>query len=96
MMLIGFVWIFVAMGASLISKMFVPGRWEDSGPAAFMTAGMGSFLAGTIAVLAVDGPNGYGPPLAQSTFGLTASILGGVVGFLAYVYDARRQVNVVS
>lgn len=95
MLLIGFIWCFVGMAAAILAKMFVPGRWEDSGPAAMMAASMGSFLAGSIAVLAVDGPNGFGPPLAEATVGITASIIGGVIGFAAYVMDARKQLQAI-
>jgi hypothetical protein len=91
MLLIGFVWCLVGMGAAVLAKFFVPGRWEDSGPAAMMAASLGSFLTGSIAVLSVDGINGFGPPLAESAVGLVASIIGGVLGFGAYVVDLRKQ-----
>jgi hypothetical protein len=91
MLLIGFVWIFVGMAALVLAKPLAPGRWEDTGPAAMMTACLGSFLGGSMGVLAVEGPNGYGPPTSAATLGRVLSIVGGVIGFGAYVVDARRQ-----
>ena len=91
MLLIGFVWVFVGMAALLLAKPLAPGRWEDSGPAAMMTACLGSFLAGSMAVFATEGPNGYGPPDSHAILGVVASIVGGAIGFGVYVVDARRQ-----
>jgi hypothetical protein len=92
MLLIGFVWVFVGLAALVLAKPFSPGRWEDSGPAAMMAACMGAFLAGSVVVLAMEGPNGFGPPsIAGSWPGVVASILGGVIGFGVYVADSRRQ-----
>ena len=93
MLLIGFVWVFVGMAALLLAKPLVPGRWEDSGPAAMMTACLGSFLAGSIGVFAEKGPNGYGPPDSTAYLGVVLSVIGGVIGFAVYVVDARRQAH---
>jgi hypothetical protein len=92
MLLIGFVWIFIGLAALVLAKPLAPGRWEDTGPAAMMTACLGAYLAGSIAVLAEEGPNGYGPPAISGTMlGIVVSIIGGVIGFGVYVADARRQ-----
>lgn len=91
MLLIGFVWVFIGMAALVLAKPLAPGRWEDSGPAAMMAACLGSYLAGSIGVLAIEGPDGYGPPTSASTLGIVLSVVGGVIGFGAYVADARRQ-----
>ena len=91
MLLIGFVWVFVGMAALVVAKPLVPGRWEDSGPAAMMTACLGSFLAGSIGVFAEVGPHGYGPSDSHAILGVVLSIIGGVIGFAVYVVDARRQ-----
>ena len=92
MLLIGFVWVFVGLAALVLAKPFAPGRWEDTGPAAMMTACMGAFLTGSIAVLVTEGPNGFGPPaFAGTMLGVVASILGGVAGFGGYIADTRRQ-----
>jgi hypothetical protein len=91
MLLIGFVWVFVGMAALVLAKPLVPGRWEDSGPAAMMTASLGSFLGGSIGVFALEGPNGYGPAASTATLGVVLSIIGGVIGLAVYVVDARRQ-----
>lgn len=93
MLLIGFFWIFIGLAALVLAKPLAPGRWEDTGPAAMFTACTGAYLAGSIAVLAVDGPNGYGPPTAETTIGILASLIGGVIGFGAYIADARRRVH---
>ena len=95
MLLIGFVWVFVGLTALVLAKPFIPGRWEDSGPAAMMAACMGAFLAGSVVVLAMEGPNGYGPPTIAGTMpGVVASVVGGLIGFGVYVADARRQARV--
>ena len=92
MLLIGFVWIFIGLAALVLAKPLAPGRWEDTGPAAMMTACLGAYLAGSIAVLATEGPNGYGPPsISGTTLGILTSIVGGVIGFGAYIADSRRQ-----
>lgn len=92
MLLIGFIWVFVGLAALVLAGPFVPGRWEDSGPAAMMAACMGAFLAGSVVVLAMEGPNGYGPPSIAGTMpGALASVVGGVIGFAVYAADSRRQ-----
>jgi len=92
MLLIGFVWIFIGLAALVLAKPLAPGRWEDTGPAAMMAACTVGYLSGSLAVLATEGPNGYGPPaIAGTMLGIVASVVGGAVGFGAYVADARRQ-----
>jgi hypothetical protein len=95
MLLIGFVWIFLGMAALFLAKPLVPGTWEDTGPAACMTTCLGAYLCGSIAVLAMEGPNAYGPPTIAGTGpGILASVVGGAVGFAVYIYDARRRIEV--
>jgi hypothetical protein len=94
MLLIGFFWVFIGLAALVLAKPFIPGRWEDSGPAAMMAACLGAFLAGSIVVLTIEGPNGFGPPTGGSITGVIASILGGAIGFTVYAVDARRQARV--
>jgi hypothetical protein len=92
MLLIGFVWIFIGLAALLVAKPLSPGKWEDMGPAAMMTSCLGAFLAGSIVILTMEGPNGYGPPSISGTaIGIIASLVGGMIGFGVYVADARRQ-----
>ncbi len=92
MLLIGFVWIFLGIAAMFLSKVLARGPWEDTGPAAVMTTCLGAYLCGSITVLAMEGPNGFGPPTIAGTGpGILASVIGGVIGFGAYVADARRQ-----
>ena len=95
MLLIGFMGVFVGLAALLLAKPLVPGQWEDSGPAAMMAACLGSYLCGSIVVLAMEGPNGFGPPTIAGTMpGVLASVIGGLIGFAVYVADARRQAQV--
>jgi uncharacterized membrane protein YeaQ/YmgE (transglycosylase-associated protein family) len=96
MLLIGFIWVFVGMAAAMLARPLVGGRWEDSGPAAMMTASMGAFVGGSLAVLMVDGPNGFGPPLAEATVGIIGSLVGGAIGFFGYIFDAKRAATAVS
>jgi len=92
MLLIGFFWIFLGIAAMFLAKPLAPGAWEDHGPAATMTTCLGAYLAGSITVLAMEGPNGFGPPTIAGTGpGILASIIGGVIGFVVYIADARRQ-----
>jgi hypothetical protein len=94
MLLIGFVWIFLGMAALFLAKPLAPGTWENTGPAAMMTTCLGAYLCGSITVLAMEGPNGFGPPTIVGTGpAILASIVGGVIGFGAYMADARRQAN---
>lgn len=96
MLLIGFVWIFVGMAALVLAKPLAPGRWEDTGPAAMMTASAGSFLGGMIGVLMIEGPDGYGPPTSAALLGTITSVVGGVIGFGVYIVDARRHARTTA
>jgi uncharacterized membrane protein YeaQ/YmgE (transglycosylase-associated protein family) len=91
MLLIGFVWCLVGVLAGIVSKSFVPGRWEDSGPVAMLVASAGSFLGGTSVIFVMEGRDGYGPPTINGTMmGLIGSLVGAVVAFGIYATDARR------
>lgn len=91
MLLIGFSWVLIGTVAGVVAKLLIPGRWEDAGPVAMMTATLGAFLGGGVAVLAVEGPRGYGPPtMAGWELGLIGSLIGGAIGFAVYAVDARR------
>ena len=91
MLLIGFMWVFIGLAALLLAKPLAPGRWEDSGPAAMMTACLGAYLAGSLTVLVTEWPNDFGPAFSASTAGVVGSIVGGAIGFGMYIVDARRQ-----
>ncbi|HEX3146833.1 MAG TPA: hypothetical protein VHR66_01955 [Gemmataceae bacterium] len=92
MLLIGFVWCLIGVAACIVSRSFVPGRWEDSGPVAMMVASAGAFIGGTGTVILMEGPNGYGPPAVAGTMpGIVASIVGAVVAFGIYAADAKRS-----
>ena len=93
MLLIGFFWIFIGLAALVLAKLLAVGEWEDTGPAAMFSACTGAYLAGSITVLTVEGPNGFGPPTAQTAIGIIASLIGGAIGFGAYIADARRRAH---
>jgi hypothetical protein len=92
MLLIGFMWVFIGLAALVLAKPLAPGRWEDTGPAAMMAACCGAFLASSVVVLVMEGPNGYGPPtIAGTSAGIIASLIGGAVGFGGYLADASKR-----
>ena len=94
MLLIGFVWVFIGLAALIVAKPLAPGKWEDTGPAAMMTSCLGAYLAGSLVVLVLQGGEGFGsPPFSGTLPGIVASLIGGVIGFGAYVADARRQAH---
>jgi len=91
MLLIGFVWCLVGVLAGIVSKSFVPGRWEDSGPVAMLVASAGAFIGGTTVVFITEGRDGYGPPSINGTMlGIVGSLVGAVLCFGMYAADARR------
>lgn len=95
MLLIGFMWIFIGLAALIVAKPLAgPGKWEDIGPASMMAACLGAYLASSVVILTMEGPNGYGPPSISGTAaGIIASLIGGAIGFGAYLADARRQAH---
>lgn len=95
MLLIGFVWCLVGVAVAIVSRSFVPGRWEDSGPVAMLVASSGAFVGGTTVVFLAEGRDGYGPPAINGTMmGIVGSLVGAAVAFGMYVADARRTAKV--
>jgi drug/metabolite transporter (DMT)-like permease len=91
MLVIGFSWIIIACLAGAVITKILPGKWEDHGPAVIMLSGTGAALTGMLAILALEGINSFTPSNANSAVGVTLSALGGLVGFVFYVMDVKRQ-----
>ena len=92
MLLIGFMWIFIAVAAGLAAPYFFRGPWADHGPTAMFAASFMAFLGGSVGAAISAGPHGY-TSVAEfpATLGIALSIVGGVVGFAMYVIDARKS-----
>ena len=94
MLLIGFMWIFIAVAAGLLVPFVLRGPWADHGPTAMFAASVGAFLGGSVGAAISAGPHGY-TSVAEfpATLGIALSILGGIAGFAMYVIDARKAAN---
>jgi hypothetical protein len=94
MLLIGFTWIMMSAIAGCLITFFVPGRWEDRGPTVMMLVAVGACFAGMLGIVATEGINGYGPAsnMASAT-GIGISALGGLIAFIAYVVDVKREAH---
>ena len=92
MILIGFTWIFVAIAAGLVVRYVIPGSWDHTGPLAFMVAGFGAFSGSVVASLLFTPPGRYEDPSTPAMVpGIVMSIVGGLLAFGLYAFDARRQ-----
>ena len=94
MLLIGFMWIFIAVAAGLVAPFFFRGPWADHGPTSMFAASVGAFLGGSVGAAISAGPHGY-TSVAEfpATLGIALSIAGGIVGFAMYVMDVRKAAN---
>ena len=94
MLLIGFMWIFIAVAAGLLTPLVLRGPWADHGPTAMFAAGAVAFLGGSIGAAIVAGPHGYTSVAEMpATWGIILSIVGGIIGFAAYVMDVRQNAS---
>jgi hypothetical protein len=92
MLLIGFTWIFVAIAAGLVVRYVIPGPWDHTGPLAIMVASVGAFFGSVFASLLFTPPGRYEDPSSPAMGpGIVLSIIGGLVAFGMYAFDARRQ-----
>jgi hypothetical protein len=92
MLLIGFMWIFIAVAVGLLVPFVLRGPWADHGPTAMFAASVGAFLGGSIGAAIVAGPHGYTSVSEMpATWGIVLSIVGGLIGFAGYVMDVRRN-----
>lgn len=90
MLLIGFMWIFVAMAAGVIVCFVFRGRpWEDTGPAAILVASVGAFFGGFFAAYAFSPLSDPSSPAIGA--GIICSLIGGFGALALYVIDVKRR-----